>query len=279
MQSKTKKYRIGSIVAGAVLAVILAIVCMQFAEDEASADAHQKSAINPPESGPPASVIDPPAPGANLQTMFASDRLATESEPDPETITALAELKDEIKALRADIEALNDKIDRLSSPPKQEQAPDSAQVKVLPPEMPRTYHVVQKGDTLSGIAEQHDIRGGCLIAWNRIPRPDEIHPGQRLRLSGIEDCIPFREWIQTSTVARNGRDKETVTIKPAPAGKAGGWQIMGMGRDIVIMTRDGGATLSFFRVDDVVPGEGRILKLDLEARGVQTTNGRIDQLF
>ena len=52
-----------------------------------------------------------------------------------------------------------------------------------------------------------------------------------------------------------------------------------MGLDAVIMTRDGGVTLSLFRIDDEVPGAGRILKLDYRARSVQTTNGRIDRLF
>ncbi|MDR5865852.1 transglycosylase SLT domain-containing protein [Halomonas koreensis] len=45
-------------------------------------------------------------------------------------------------------------------------------------------HVVQRGDTLSGIASRHALAVADLARWNDIDRPDALQPGQQLTLSG-----------------------------------------------------------------------------------------------
>jgi membrane-bound lytic murein transglycosylase D len=41
-------------------------------------------------------------------------------------------------------------------------------------------YVVQKGDSLSGIAQKFDVPVAALLIWNRIGIKRVIHPGQRL---------------------------------------------------------------------------------------------------
>src|SRR5690606_25944091 len=48
---------------------------------------------------------------------------------------------------------------------------------------PREY-VVQRGDTLYGIAFRHGVDHRDLARWNRLDSPHLIYPGQRLALSG-----------------------------------------------------------------------------------------------
>jgi lipoprotein NlpD len=45
------------------------------------------------------------------------------------------------------------------------------------------YHRVRKGDTLYAIAWRHHLDYRDLAQWNRIPDPDRIYAGQRLRLT------------------------------------------------------------------------------------------------
>jgi lipoprotein NlpD len=57
------------------------------------------------------------------------------------------------------------------------------QLPVLKHQTPRTYYLVQHGDTLYSIAWRHDLSHQLLAAWNGIRGPDfAIYPGQRLRL-------------------------------------------------------------------------------------------------
>lgn len=44
-------------------------------------------------------------------------------------------------------------------------------------------YTVAAGDTLSGIARDHDLNQSDLAKWNNIRNPNRIHPGQTLRLS------------------------------------------------------------------------------------------------
>lgn len=46
--------------------------------------------------------------------------------------------------------------------------------------MRRRIYVVQKGDTLSGIAEKFEVPLAAIIIWNRINLKRPIHPGERL---------------------------------------------------------------------------------------------------
>ena len=44
-------------------------------------------------------------------------------------------------------------------------------------------YIVEKGDSLSGIAEKFDVPLAALLIWNRIGLQNVIHPGQRLVVS------------------------------------------------------------------------------------------------
>jgi len=45
-------------------------------------------------------------------------------------------------------------------------------------------YTVAEGDTLSGIASEHGLNANDLAKWNNIENPDQIQPGQTLKLSG-----------------------------------------------------------------------------------------------
>lgn len=47
---------------------------------------------------------------------------------------------------------------------------------------PDTY-IVKKGDTLTGIAKQHNVSYQDLARWNKIKDSNHIYPSQKLRLS------------------------------------------------------------------------------------------------
>lgn len=48
--------------------------------------------------------------------------------------------------------------------------------------MQRRIYIVQKGDTLSGIAEKFEVPLAAILIWNRINLSRPIHPGERLVL-------------------------------------------------------------------------------------------------
>lgn len=69
----------------------------------------------------------------------------------------------------------------LSDPPAQAEEANSARPR--PPAYPRSYYLVQPGDTLYSIAWRQDLSYHQLAAWNGIRPPAyQIFPGQRLRL-------------------------------------------------------------------------------------------------
>ncbi|GAB4182221.1 MAG: hypothetical protein Tsb002_03210 [Wenzhouxiangellaceae bacterium] len=73
---------------------------------------------------------------------------------------------------------------------------------------PATEHQVQRGDTLYGIAFRYGLDWRSLAAWNTIPAPYVIHPGDTLRLTE-----PPR-WARS----RNPQNQETVRpLNPRPA--------------------------------------------------------------
>ena len=44
-------------------------------------------------------------------------------------------------------------------------------------------YTVNAGDTLSGIAREHGLNPQDVAQWNNISDPDQIHPGQKLKLT------------------------------------------------------------------------------------------------
>ena len=53
-------------------------------------------------------------------------------------------------------------------------------------------HVVVAGDTLYGVAFRHGLDYRRLAAWNGIPSPYTILPGQRLRLAAPDPAVDDR---------------------------------------------------------------------------------------
>lgn len=47
-------------------------------------------------------------------------------------------------------------------------------------------HIVQAGETLSGIAQQYQLSVDDLVRWNGLANPDLITAGQDIELSGHE---------------------------------------------------------------------------------------------
>jgi lipoprotein NlpD len=45
-------------------------------------------------------------------------------------------------------------------------------------------YTVAEGDTLSAIASEHGLNASDLAKWNSIENPNQIRPGQTLKLSG-----------------------------------------------------------------------------------------------
>lgn len=69
---------------------------------------------------------------------------------------------------------------------------------------PGVSAVVQRGDTLYGVATRHGVGVRDLAAWNGIAPPYTIYPGQRLRL-----------YPSGSTAAPTGRSVGATPAKPA----------------------------------------------------------------
>lgn len=61
--------------------------------------------------------------------------------------------------------------------------PDRAPARPAQPLDSGRVHVVQRGDTLYSIAFRHGLEYRQVAAWNAIPPPYTIYPGQRLRLA------------------------------------------------------------------------------------------------
>ena len=92
--------------------------------------------------------------------------------------------------------------------------------------------VVQRGDTLYGIATRNGIAMRDLAAWNRIGPPYTIYPGQRLSLyPGDGRASPPRASTSTGSVAKPAPPRSTPPAAPAAApvdsGVAWGWPVEG----------------------------------------------------
>src|SRR6185436_3798081 len=62
-------------------------------------------------------------------------------------------------------------------------SPTLSNIQKLTPEADGNYyHIVQSGETLSGIADRYDIPLAELMAWNGLTSTSIIRPGQKLLL-------------------------------------------------------------------------------------------------
>ena len=76
-----------------------------------------------------------------------------------------------------------------------------------------TEYVVQRGDTLFGIAFRHGVDHRDIARWNRLESPNLIYPGQRLALTG-----PAAEPRPAATPAPAEPPRGTITSgRPPPA--------------------------------------------------------------
>ncbi|MBX6361654.1 MAG: LysM peptidoglycan-binding domain-containing protein [Acidobacterium ailaaui] len=69
------------------------------------------------------------------------------------------------------------------------QAKTISQPQGTPPAAGRTVHIVQPGETLSGIGLRYQVPWPVLARYNRLSNPDLIHPGDRI-------VIPIRYTIR-----------------------------------------------------------------------------------
>ncbi len=71
----------------------------------------------------------------------------------------------------------------------------------------QAVHVVRKSETLYSIAWQHGYDYRKLAAWNNIPRPYTIYPGQKIKLAGKQEKKSAPK-IKTKVVSKH----RTVTL-------------------------------------------------------------------
>jgi lipoprotein NlpD len=94
-----------------------------------------------------------------------------------------------------------------------EQAPveDHSRTELVRPARPTAQpeHVVEKGDTLYGIAFRHGLDVAQLAAWNGLRAPFTIYPGQRLRLAARPAAGPERA-PRVGAATRPLRDADAV---------------------------------------------------------------------
>ena len=79
-------------------------------------------------------------------------------------------------------------------------------------------HVVQAGETLHMIAQQHGVATGELARWNRLENPDLIFVGQRLSLTPRE--APAVAAVAPPPPPRRGPPAATATPPAAPPPRA-----------------------------------------------------------
>ena len=85
-------------------------------------------------------------------------------------------------------------------------------------EYPPRVHVVQAGETLNMIAQQHGVATGELARWNRLENPDLIFVGQRLSLTPRE--APAVAAVAPPPPPRRAPRAATATPPAAPPPRA-----------------------------------------------------------
>ncbi len=63
-------------------------------------------------------------------------------------------------------------------------------------------HVVQSGETLAVLALRYEVRVRDLAAWNRLDNPDQIFPGQKLRVTRPSGWSAPRPTAPTASTTR-----------------------------------------------------------------------------
>jgi len=86
------------------------------------------------------------------------------------------------------------------------------------PVQPVTY-TVQAGDTLSAIAQEHDVSLEALIDENNLPDPDVLQVGQILLIPDDEDATePIPVPTETNSVSSSGGDNTITLPTMTPSG-------------------------------------------------------------
>ncbi len=86
--------------------------------------------------------------------------------------------------------------------------------------IPKTY-IVQRGDSLSGIAKQFGVSSAALAAFNNITDPDKIQAGQKLKLPQPGDVVVTLAPTTVAPAPTTTRPKTTIaptTTAPTPTG-------------------------------------------------------------
>lgn len=83
-------------------------------------------------------------------------------------------------------------------------------------------HVVQPGDTMLGIGRTYGHSVSDLVAWNNLANPNQIVPGQRIRLQapgmGAGEPVAIAKPIDVAPVAPIGAPAAEVPLKQEPKG-------------------------------------------------------------
>ena len=94
-------------------------------------------------------------------------------------------------------------------------------------------YVVRPGDTLYAIAWRYQIDYQDLVRWNSLRNPDEIHPGQRIRLAptggrarttATRSSASSTPASQSQRTARRAADDDGSNASRAPAARIGEWR-------------------------------------------------------
>jgi membrane-bound lytic murein transglycosylase D len=82
------------------------------------------------------------------------------------------------------------------------------------------YHVVQRGDTLTGIAEEYDVTIGELVKLNKLKRKSVLPVGLRLKLPVVEalpSAVAEKEGVRRNPATFNKqKSSRRVTLKKNP---------------------------------------------------------------
>ena len=82
------------------------------------------------------------------------------------------------------------------------------------PVSPPNTHVVQRGETLFGIAQQYDVSLDALMAANAISDPHRIHSGLALRVRNLDAYTPPQPAAATPATPAANAARKQYTVQP-----------------------------------------------------------------